>query len=373
MPGKKILIDVQKAILQPESLWREEAAKNIDVKSFLQTLVLPVIVAVSIVSGVLTKVLGYHIPVIGVIYPSWSDMVMQIIGTIILYIISIVILSWIAGYLAGIFGGKNDMGKALSMVFWISIPSLIGQVLGTIPYIGWIIALGLGIYSLVLLYKAIPIFLNVPLAERVKHFILFMIGAFVVSVLINMSFGRLFTSENMIQNIESDIIKEANTPVVKHKSSEKKMTKPENPLEDYVESMTKGDYNKEVVEATAQDTFTPPEDGKLRKEQVEKFLILAQKVKKVEQEQASKLKEKYEKKEKSDDFSISDFFNGLKDISNMATLELKVVKANGGNWAEYQWIKDRIREAYYTPSLSPTTEYNAGLLKGHEDILKEIL
>jgi hypothetical protein len=373
MLWKNILTDMQKAILQPESLWVDKAAKDIDIKSFLQTMVLPVIAVVSVVSGVFTKILGYHIPVIGVIYPSWSDMVMQIIGTVILYIISIVILGWIAGYLAGIFGGKNDMGKALAMVFWISIPSLAGQVLGTLPYVGWIIALGLGLYSLVLLYKAIPLFLNVPLEERVKHFILFMIGAFVVSVLLNMSLGRLFTSENMIQNIQPDIVKEVNTPVVEHKTSEKKTVKPENPLEDYVKSMTKGDYNKEVVEATAQDTFTPPEDGKLRKEQVEQFLILAQKVKKVEQEQASKLKEKYEKKEKSDNFSISDFFNGLKDISNMATLELKVVKANGGNWAEYQWVKDRIREAYYTPSLSPITEYNAALLKGHEDILKEIL
>jgi len=149
--------------------------------------------------------------------------------------------------------------------------------------------------------------------------------------------------------------------------------KPENPIEDYVNSMAKGDYNKDIIEATKQDTFTPPSDGKLTKAQVDRFLALAKRVKLVEKEQAEKMKEKYEGKDKSEEFSITDIFNGLKDISNLATLEMKVVKSNGGNWAEYQWVKDRIREAYYTPSLNSITEYNAKLLKGHEDIIKEIL
>ena len=137
--------------------------------------------------------------------------------------------------------------------------------------------------------------------------------------------------------------------------------------------MSKGDYNQKTITDSANDTFTPPENGRLTKEQVQKFITYAKKVKIVEKEQAQRLKEKYEKKEKSDDFSISDIFNGLKDVANLATLELKVVKSNGGNWAEYQWIKDRVREAYYTPSLNETTKYNAKLIEGEEETIKSIL
>ena len=373
MEASQIFSKLQNAILQTDTLWKEESEKEVRLQQFLQSTVFPVIVTVAVLSVILTKIFGYHVPMVGVIRPSWSDMLLQAVGSVVLYIISIVILGWIAGYLAGMFGGKNDLGKAVSMLFWISIPSFAGQILGTLPYVGWVLALGLGIYSLVLLYKAIPRFLGVPLDERVKHFILFLIAAFLVSVALGMTLGRIFAPRDMMQNIQPDIIKQMTPPVQKKVTHEEKSTQVENSVEEYVEAMSKGDYNKDVISDTADDTFTPPSDAKLTKEQVEKFIKLAQRVKIVEKEQAEKLKEKYESKEKSDEFSISDIFNGLKDFSNLATLEMKVVKSNGGNWAEYQWIKDRVREAYYTPSLNDTTQYNAKLLKGHEEVIKSIL
>jgi len=262
------------------------------------------------------------------------------------------------------------------MIFWISVPSLLGQILGTLPYVGWIIALGLGLYSLVLLYRAIPVFLNVSLENRVKHFILFMISAFVVSVVLNMTVGRLFVPHDMLNQMRSDTLPQSGIPaeIDKEADVKKEQSKSaEDPVGEYVEAMTKGDNNKEIISDSADDTFIPPTNGKLSKAQVERFIALAKRVKKVEQEQAQRLKEKYEAKEKQEDFSISDIFNGLKDFTNLATLEMKVVKANGGNWAEYQWVKERVREAYYTPSLSKTTEYNAKLIKGYEEVIKGVL
>ena len=148
---------------------------------------------------------------------------------------------------------------------------------------------------------------------------------------------------------------------------------PDKYIEAYVHSMTKGDYGQEVVEKSAKDTFTPPKDNRLTKSQVERFIALAKKVRQVRKEQAEALKRKYEKKEKEEIVSLTDIFSGLKDFSSMATIEMKVVKSNGGNWAEYQWIKDRVREAYYTPSLNEITQYNAKLLAPYKELLAEIL
>ena len=377
MAMENILQRLQQAVLKPEPLWQQEAEKSTPLQPFLSGTVVPVISVVAVISALLLKIFGYHLPMIGVVRPSLSDMLLQIVGTIVMYMLTLVILGWIAAYLAGIMGGKNDINRAVSMLFWISVPSMLGQILGTLPFVGWVLSLGLGVYSLVLLYRAIPVFLGVAVEDRVKHFIFFLIASFVVSIILGMTLGRIFTPRDMMQNIRPDVIlpqttQESAKPVennVQH-TGKKEI---ENPVDTYVETMAKGDYNKDVIADASDDTFTPPADGKLTKAQVEKFIFLAKKVKQVEKEQAEKLKEKYEKKEKSEEFSITDIFNGLKDFSSLATLEMKVVKENGGNWAEYQWVKDQVREAYYTPSLSPTTQYNAKLLKGYEDILKEVL
>ena len=374
MRGNQIIEALQSAIIRPEPLWERVAAETPPWQEFLKGIVLPVIGVVAVLSALLLKIFGYHLPMIGVVRPSMTDMLLQIAGAIVMYGISIVLLGWIAAWLAGLFGGKNDLDRAVSMLFWISVPSLLGQLLGNIPFVGWVLSLGLGIYSLVLLYRAIPVFLDLAVSERVKYFILFLIASFAVSMLLGMTLGRLFVPRDMMQSMRPDVIVPPQMKKVgRSHPTHNGTTESENPVEDYVESMAKGDYNKDVISKAKEDRFTPPADGKLTRAQVEKFLALAKKVKTVEKEQARKLKEKYEKKEQSEDFSISDIFNGLKDFTGLATLEMKVVKENGGNWAEYTWVKDRVREAWYTPSLSPTTEYNAKLLKGYEALLKEIL
>ena len=355
-------------------LWQEEVAKGISWKDLLKSTALPFVAVVALLSALLTMLFGHHIPLLGVIRPTVGDMIMQAIGTIVLFVISILVFGWLAAWLAGKMDGRDDMDRSVSMLFWISIPSLVGQVLSTIPMVGLIIGFGLGIYSLVLLYKAIPVFLEVPRENRVKHFILFLIASMVFSVLMSASIGRLFEPTGMYKKIAQEM------PVSKMSDggsgaaeSEGGSSSPDKYLEDFFNSMTEGDYGQKVIEESASDSFTPPADNRLSKSQVERFIALAKKVKVVQKEQSEALKQKYDKKEKQDEASVSDIFNGFKDLSSIATLEMKVVKSNHGNWSEYQWIKDRVREAYFTPSLNDTTEYNAKLIESERDLIAEIL
>ena len=368
---------LMQAVIRPEPLWEEEATKNRSWQEMLKFPVLPVIAGVAVLAALLTMVFGYRVPMIGVLRPSVTEMVMQMVGTIVMYTLSLLIFGWIAAWLAGMMGGKNDMNRGVAMLFWISVPSLIGQVLGTLPMVGWILGFGLGIYALVLLYKAIPVFMEVPVEARVKHFILLVIATLVISILLGGTLGRLFAPTSMYRQIPERLPmgKEMtkHLPDVAQESADKGEKKtPEKYIQEYVESMTKGDYGQDVVEKSAKDTFTPPADNLLTKAQVERFVALAKKVRQVQKEQAEAIKRKYEKKEK-EVVSLSDIFSGLKDLSSMATLEMKVVKSNGGNWAEYQWVKDRVREAYYTPSLSEVTQHNAKLLEPYKEIIAEIL
>ncbi len=190
------------AIMKPEALWSEQRKDIGSWIDLLKSTILPVVALVALVTAILTMVFGLYIPMVGVIRPSIGDLFLQMIGTVVIYTISIIILGWIVAYLAEMFGGKNDINKAILMLFLISIPTLTGQILGTLPFVGWILSLGLGIYALVLLYKAIHRFLEVPMKNRVKHFILFFIASFLFSVLISATFGKLFAPNSINEQIQ---------------------------------------------------------------------------------------------------------------------------------------------------------------------------
>jgi hypothetical protein len=72
---------------------------------------------------------------------------------------------------AGNFGGERSFDRAFAMVSLALIPGVLGGLLAPLPWIGWLLSLAATIYGLVLLYRFVPIFLAVPDANRVTHFV----------------------------------------------------------------------------------------------------------------------------------------------------------------------------------------------------------
>ena len=369
MQKSSLLPSLKEALFNPETLWREKIEEDLSWSTLLKTRIVPVVAFVALVSALLTLLFGYHIPLMGVIRPTPGDAVMQLLGTVVIYTISIVALGWTAAWLAGRMGGRGVMDRGVSMLFWTSVPSLLGQMLSPIPMVGWVLGLGLGIYTVTLLYRAIPLFMELPLQQRVKHFILFLILSIVFSMLLGSTAGRLFEPRGMYEKVERAV--PVAGKIAKHAREAGKS--PDQYVEEYLDSMLGGDYGQKVIHESAQDTFTPPADNLLTAKQVESFVSLAEKIALVRKEQAEALKKKYDKLDKKEEPSFSDIFNGLKDLSGVATLEMKVVKSNGKNWAEYQWVKERIREAYYTPSLNEATEKNAKLIESDKESIAAVL
>ena len=181
-----------KGVSVPEMLWQEKLQEQRNWVDMLKFPILPFVALVALLNAVLILVFGYNIPFVGVIRPSPLDAFIQAVGTVITYGIAIVIMSWIAANLTKMVEGINDQHRAMLMLFLVSIPSLVGQVLGTLPFVGVFIAIGLGIYSLVLLYRAIPIFMEVPLSKSTRYLILLIIFSILVSLMINFTIGKMF-------------------------------------------------------------------------------------------------------------------------------------------------------------------------------------
>ncbi len=189
----KVLTNLVKdGIMTPEEVWRDFLKKGIVIKDLLQQYIIPIIVTVTVISTVLNMIFGY--PMMGGrFHPSIFRAVWMIIGGIVTYLASLYIFGWISAFLAEKFGGKNDLNRAVLMLFLISLPSFAGQILGTLPIIGFILSIGLSIYSLVLLYKAFPLFLDVPLNNQSKCFIIFILISVVVGMILGMITGAIFS------------------------------------------------------------------------------------------------------------------------------------------------------------------------------------
>ncbi len=243
---------------------------------------------------------------------------------------------------AGVFEGRRDFDGAFAALSLAMVPAVVGGVLSPVPWIGWLIGLAAGIYSLVLLYHFIPVFMTVPEAKRVAHFVVSLIVAIVVNMVVAGLLGAMFGPD----------------------------------LEDYLGESTVpessgglfGDFERQasVAEQASQDTYQPPSDGRLSEAQVRAFARTL--------ERTAELRERLGRQMENLDEeapSIGDIFSGVKDATRMATAEMEVVKTAGGNWAEHQWVRNQLETARIQKDGSPAIEHNYELFLEYQDRIEQ--
>ena len=104
---------------------------------------------------------------------------------------------------------------------------------------------------------------------------------------------------------------------------------------------------RDVLEEASEDEYTPPEDGRLTRDQIEMYLHVRER----EQEIARTAKEKVEEgaqKLKEGEKSFSGLMEGLKSlrsVADFATAEVRAAQELGYNTAEYEWVKSKVLEA----------------------------
>ena len=94
------------------------------------------------------------------------------------------VLAFIFDFLAGTFDGTRNFDAAYALVALAIIPAAIGTAIGPLPWVGWLISLAASIYSLMLAYRFVPVFLDVPETSRAKHFVFSVVAAIVVNVVV---------------------------------------------------------------------------------------------------------------------------------------------------------------------------------------------
>ena len=183
----------KRGILEPEQLWQEERSRNYLLADFLKSKALPLIIVTTLLATLGILLFGYRVPFTDIVmHPTFRETIMAFISSIVMFLVSITIFGWLSSYIVSLLGGKFDFTNGVVMMVLVSIPSMVGKIFGTIPYIGMIIAIIASIYSLILLYRAPTIMLDLPAENRTKAIILFILASIVVSILLSLTLGQIF-------------------------------------------------------------------------------------------------------------------------------------------------------------------------------------
>ncbi len=350
---KRTLSLITGGIFDPEQTWRDylPEAESWQKTAFLLTGPLIIFAAVA---AYIFGFLGSDVSLFGRFRPT----IISTILTMITSAIAAVVIAFIVSALAGAFGGKNSFALALAATTFAFIPGYLGQAITWLPWIGGLLALGLFIYGLVLLWKVIPVYLSVPDGKRVGHYILSLVATIAAMFLLSVTIGRFLYPSMGGPSFGS--VSDRPTPGSSSGAG-----------------MFSGIARQaELMAAADEDRFDPPSNGRLSEDQVREFIRVMDRAEEMQLEKTARLKELAEKAERNEEVSFSDLgsmMSGVTEASGLQISEIEVVKSAGGNWAEHQWVRESLRTAWIQKDINDTVAHNFALYEEFEEKLSDYI
>lgn len=344
------MIDFQKTIdlikgglLEPRSTWQSYLAENRGWRDTAILLTLPLLIGSFVLSGVLSLLFGGSGPLgASMGFGGW------LLG-LVMAVVAIAAAAFIFSYLAGLFRGGHDINKGLAAVSLAAIPAYVGNIFVAVPFIGWLVSLALGIVTLVFLYQIVPSYLEVPGDKRVLHYIASLVSCFVVMMILSTILG-LGGAAPM--------------------SGEASLT--EQPTR---AGMLGGiERYARMIERAEQDSYEPPEDGRITEAQMSAYLETMRKTAETRSDQMAgveRIKEEYEDRE-PDVTDLPALAGGVGSVLGAFNAEMEVVITGEGNWAEHQWIKEQLRVARIQKDINDAVKHNHALYEAHRAELEEL-
>jgi hypothetical protein len=337
---------IRGGLFDPTATWEAYHAENRSWQDTAMILTIPMIVITMVFAGILSLLFsGFYA------FPRYGGFG-QWLSTFIWLLVGFMLTASIFTFLAGVFKGRADMNRGVAALSLASLPSYAGIVLGTLPMLGWLFSLGLGILGLVFFYRIIPLYLKVPDDKRAVHFIVSLVATSVVAVLLGMIFG--------VGMMNNDFQTDRGIGSTGGRSGG-----------------FLGDISRqgEIYESAMKDTYEPPENGRLTDDQVREYLRVMESVRSIQEKHAARLKQMAREMEDKDEPDLSDIskvYAGMSSVMGVSNAPMEVVKSRGGNWAEHVWVEDQLRIARYQPELSDAARDNAGIYQKHAEQLEAL-
>ena len=348
------------ALFNSEPTWNSYLPDAVDWKKTALLLTGPLIV----LSALLAYVFGLFSDdssIFGIFRPTISSTLLSIVSAAI----GAAVIAFVFSALSGAFGGKSGFALGLAATTLAFVPGYVGRVLSAIPWVGGLLAFVCFVYALVLLWRIIPLYLEVPESKRKLHYVSSLVGTIVVMAVFSMTVGRILNT-GMPDSPFADLVEKnsyAGAPVADTGSSS-------NAVPGYLNNMIR---QGELFKAASQDRYDPPADGRLSESQVRDYLEVMKKAHEIRVEKGKTLLALDEKVEQQDNVSMAEIMAASRQATDLAMIEMQIVKESGGNWAEFQWVQRILK---YLPSRkdeSDAVRHNRALYEKYGDRVAELL
>jgi len=107
----------------------------------------------------------------------------------------VALMAALVALFAGMFGGANDFNRGFVLVTLAMTPLYVGEAVLPIPLLGTIAALGGLIYSMIILYRNIPLATGVPRTARGRHFFMTLASMFLILMIAGLALGPFLLPE----------------------------------------------------------------------------------------------------------------------------------------------------------------------------------
>lgn len=348
---KKTLDLVKGGLLNPAATWSSYLGENPGWQQTLVVLTAPLILANIVLSLLLSRMMGTMSP-FGLAGNWFAALVLGLVMACIAFAVAVFVFN----FLAGVFGGKPDFSRAFAAMSLAAIPAWIAGIIGAaIPWVGGLISLAGAIVTLVFLYKILPLALGVPDSKRVLHFVVSLVAVLVVNIIVAtvLGIGRMGTGSSAYDLGSRGTGRDPGSmPGVF------------------------GEIGRqaELMAEAGEDQYEPPGDGMVSREQARWVAGVVDKSRLAYEEEMARLKKLSEEVDDKEDPSPGDMvkmYQGMGSVLSLNTVEMEVVKSGGGNWAEYLWVKEQLRNAQLQRGEgSDTLAHNYELYRELEDTLQ---
>lgn len=312
---------VKGGLMQPTQTWNSYLAES---RGWQQTLVVltgPLILANVVLGLLLSRMMGTMSP-----FGLGGNWFTALVLGLVLACVGFAIAVMVFNALAGVFGGQPDFSRAFAAMSLIAIPAWIAGIIGAaLPWVGGLISLAGAIVSLVFLYKIIPLAWKVPDSKRILHFIVSLVAV----IVINMVLGAVLGMGDQPGRIPSNTIGERGAAR---------------------SSGMLGEIGRQadLIASANEDRYEPPGNGMVSRQQAHWVADVIGKTRLTYEEEMARLQqlgEEMENTESRSPLELARMFQGMGSVLSLNTLEMETVKSGGSNWAEYQWVKQQLRNA----------------------------
>ncbi|HUL56280.1 MAG TPA: Yip1 family protein [Usitatibacter sp.] len=184
-------------LLSPATEWDKVAAETTAPKDVVINYVIPLAALAAVAHFVSMVVIGTRMPFVGTYHMGAVWGLVAAVYHFVMAIVGVFVIAFITDALAPSFGGTKDMNQAVKLTAYTFTASWVGAVFGIIPFIGWLIALLIGLYGLYILYLGLPKLMKNPADKTIVYEIVLIIVAIIVFVVIG-AIGSVLTAGGMI-------------------------------------------------------------------------------------------------------------------------------------------------------------------------------